>query len=722
MARQRRLFVSRENKLDDDEILAIIASELARANYSSTDQGYGQLEESMHYYLGLPNGTEVDGRSTVTSTDVADTIEWILPQIMESFTQVNEIVKFDPKNSNDSRQAELESQFVYDILMKENEGFVLIHQMVKDALMQRNGILKVYYEKIPHIETARYTGVTDEGLAVLAQQDDIEIVEVSGNQGQFDVKIARHSLQGKIVIACVPLEEFRINAQHNSINANTARFTAHVVTKTISDLAEEGYAEEILDKLPAYHNYRRDYRFAMMHENSTGALAQSADESQKYVQVHECFMAIDIDGDGIAELMKITCAGSTDVPEVILSKEALDDKPWISTTGILMSHKFQGLSITDRVRQIQAHKTAIWRNILDNMYLQNNQRNVVLEGQVNIDDLLISRPGGLIRAKRLDAIAPLQTPQISNVAFDMMRYLDEVRAGRTGVQADGNASPIAVGDRVGSQGVDRLLNAKEALVGLIIRVIAETAIKPLMCKIRKLAVQHLDAVQDYEFRGEWVKIAPAYWINHRNCTVRVGTGTGDSAEKLATLNSILSFQANAIQNPQQVLVDQKNIFNTLDDICKAAGLNGANRYFIDPDTDAGKQKSAQIQQSTNQASQKQEQAQLAQLQMESKLAESALITANAQTKATEYKAQADFAKHQLNVVKFNADNEIAQLKQQLEQMKSGIDAQHKLEQLTQKHQEFLIDKAIELTQIEAQAAADENENYKQNLDSINEPI
>lgn len=713
----------KQEPLTDDEILSIVASELARANYSTTDQGYGQLEESMHYYMGLPNGTEVDGRSSVTSTDVADAIEWIMPQIMESFTQVNEIVKFDAVGPNDARQAELESQFCYDVLMKDNDGFILIYELVKDALMQRNGVLKVYYEKVPETVFTSYTGITPEALNVLLGRDDVELTNINeyidSTFGQlFDLTVAYTKECGKIVINSVPLEEFRVNAQHNSVCLDKARFTAHVVTVPISDLAQEGYSEEILESLPGYHNYRRDYRWAMMHENSTGALVQSADESQKYVQKHECFMMLDHDDDGIATLMKITCAGSTDTPDVILSKEPLDAMPWVSTTPIIMPHKFQGLSITDRLKQIQDHKTAIWRNILDNMYLQNNQRNVIIEGQVNLDDLLVSRPGGIIRAKRQDAIMPLQTPQISNVAFDMMRYLDEVRAGRSGVQADGNASPVAIGDRVGSEGVDRLLNAKEALVGLIIRTIAETGIKPLMHKIRELALKHFDAAQDYEFRGEWVKVAPQQWVTKRRSTVKVGTGTGDNAKKLVALQGILIVQTQAIQNPQQALVDQSNIYNTLDDMTKLAGLNGANRYFIDPSSQSGQQKQQQVAQQLAQEQQKQQEMAVHQLQAEAKIAESALMTAQAQLKAADYRAQSDMLKHELDAAKAQSNAKIAELQQQLEQYKTGIASTEADEKMQFNYDKLVVDTALKLIGIEANSKTEQNDNFNSNVGDI----
>jgi hypothetical protein len=66
----------------------------------------------------------------------------------------------------------------------------------------------------------------------------------------------------------------------------------------------------------------------------------------------------------------------------------------------------------DLVEDLQRIKTAITRQYLDNLYLANTPRTAVVEGQVNLDDLLNPRPGGLVRTKALDAMQTIQTPDI----------------------------------------------------------------------------------------------------------------------------------------------------------------------------------------------------------------------------------------------------------------------------------------------------------------------
>jgi hypothetical protein len=728
--------MAKQKKLTDDDILAIIANELSMANV--TVQTPQDLIDPLNYYLGNPQGNEQEGRSALISTDVADAIEWIIPQVMKSFTQNNEVVIFDPIGPDDEKQAELESEFVYDILMKQNDGFILIHQFVKDALMQRNGILKVYYENNEEVTTESYSGLSEEQLQMLVADPTVEILKLSENISytsvpenpnvqystyiaqeikSYDVKIKITNNNPKICIDAVPLEQFRVNNQHNSINLDKARFTSHIVTKSVSDLIEEGYDQEIVQNLGEANLLRSSYRFGAQHENTLLPAAFVDDLSSKLVDVCECFLKLDMDGDGIATPMKIT-VGDSLPPTVVLSKEEVDCSPWVACTSIIMSHKFKGLSIYDRLKQIQDNKTALLRNIMDNLYLQNNQRNVIVEGQVNIDDMLVSRPGGIIRTKRIDAITPLQTPQIGDTGFTMMKYLDEVKAGRVGVSSEGTATPQNIGDRVGSEGVERMMTAKEELVGLIIRVICETGIKPLCTKIRDLSVKHLDTVQDFKFRGEWVQVNPSSWKPRLKSTVRVGTGTGDHQKQMAAMAQVMAVQKELAQTPLAYICSPEKVYSALDDLCKFSGLNGAARYFVDPSSPEGQQAAQQAQQTAQQASQKQEQATVETLRQQAELAKSATTTAESLMANVQLKGQVELGKHQREMDKATSQAQIAALQMQLEKQTLLLDAiktKHKDELDKEK---MLLDNAIKLTQIEATAKADQDANFIANQQLI----
>jgi hypothetical protein len=713
-------------KMNDSEILAIIQNEMANADITTTSSP--SLQEPLRYYLGLPLGNEQEGRSSLVSTDVADAIEWIMPQIMKSFTQNNEVVVFDAVNEADELQAQIESEYVYDVLMKQNDGFTLVHQFVKDALMQRNGMLKVYYEDDEKITTYNYSGLTEDQLAVALLDEDSEILELTEDESQsenpleqepttYSAKIKVTEKCGKICIDPVAPEEFRVNTQHNNISLANARFTCHIVNKTLSDLREEGYKDEDIEDLVSSDLLRSAYRFNYQNEPTQVPSVLSSDDANRLVEVTECYLKLDVNGDGIAELMKVTVAG-VETPTVILSMEEIDSLPWISTTAILMSHKFQGLSIYDRLKSIQDNKTAIIRNIMDNMYLQNNQRNVVLEGQVNLDDLLVSRPGGLIRVKRTDAIMPLQTPAIGDAAFSMMQYLDEVKAGRTGVSADGTASPENIGNAVGSQGVERMMNAKEELVGLIIRVICETGIKPLCNKIRDLVTMHVDTIEDFKFRGQWVKVNPSEWEERTRSSVRVGTGTGDTRAKLAAIQQVQLLQEKIMSMPNQTLTNPNKIYATIDDFCKFSGLDSANKYFVDPASPEGQQAAQQSQQTQQQQQQESQQAQLEQMRMQAELAKSATTTAEAQMQNVAIKGQVELGKHQREMEKQSFQIQLEQLKAELDKAKAVQIAEKDLEDIKFKYDQLYAQTALKLTELESSSNTSQDVNYEQNRNNM----
>ena len=659
-------------KYDDDQVLAIIAAELNLSTGSPGDSIEANRQEAYKAYLG-DKGETKEGRSSIVSTDIADAIEWILPEVMKSFTQNNEVVTFDPVGANDIKQAELESRFVYDVLMKDNNGFLTLYTFFKDALMQKNGFVKMFYEKDNRVSFESFTGINDIELHLLLAETDVTLVEQTTYEMDginiHDVKIKRTKISGSIKVLPVAPENFRVYSRHNSVDLKTVRFCGDYTLKTKSELIEDGYDEDLIDSCESAsgtENSERYYRWGMQGEG----VGFYDDPESKLYELFECYIRLDMNNDGIAELLKITTIGY-DKPSVVLDIEEVDQNPYISATAIIMSHKMFGLSVYDRLKEIQAAKTALWRNILDNIYLQNNQRTVVVENMVNLDDLLVSRPGGIIRAKMANAVSPMPTTALSSDVYNMMDYFDTVRAGRTGVSPDGSVSDSAMGDAVGSEGLEKLLSQKEELVGLMIRVFAETGVKPICIRIRDLLIMHRDTVEEYEFRGDWEKVQPSRWGARSRTTIRVGTGSGNRKEQASALANILAFQEKIMANPGQALVKENNVFAALNDFVKASGMPGAAPYFLDPVSPEGQEHKQQV----DASSQKQQEADLKERQMladtQEKIANAEQGKAQAAMMAVQVKAENERLKNELANKQSEYDLHIQQLEQQLEEAKLG---------------------------------------------------
>ena len=704
--------------LTDDDIINIVSSELEQAR-TAVAEIRGDAETALDYYLGNARGDEEEGRSQIVSTDVADAIEWILPQVISSLVARGSIISFDAKGPDDEQQAKIETSVVHEIFTKDNEGFLNLHEYVKDALMQKNGIFKIYYDDTPTTCRENYSGLTELDMHVLMSDPRMEVVAaesimIEGDEGVplWDVEVEVMEDAGRIRIETVPPEDFYVESGHDSLDLSDVRFCAHTTLKTRSELVEEGYDKEIIYNT-SDNTDLDDSSFRYESQKESTPLNFTEDESQVQLEVSECYIQIDIDKSGVSKLHKITLLGSED-PTDILDIEPIEQIPFVSSTAIIMSHKFNGLSIYDRLKQLQDQKTSLTRNIMDNLYLQNNREKEVVEGKVNIDDLLVSRPGGIKRVKMPNMIRELDVQPIGPEGYQMLDYLDQTRTGRVGVSPETAGQVDALGTAVGSEGVARLQTAKEALVGLMTRVIAETGLKQAYKLIRDLLIRHQDVVMDHKYRGDWIQVNPKEWGHRSRITVSVGTGTGDDQRKIGAIQQVIAYQAQLIADPRNTMVYQEQIYAALDEFCSLSGLSGADKYYLDPQSEEGKRRQLNLQQSQQQAQAQEAQTQQAMIQAQQTLAKAEQMKGQADLQAQQVKLESDRGKLQIEAVKQQTTAEKEALKLQLEQMKTELKWVQEGQKRDYDYAKLEQDAALRLTEMELQADRDASAQYQEN--------
>ena len=584
----------------------------------------GELSESrrksLEYYLGDRLGTEIDGRSQVVSTDVADTIESMLPGLLKVFTASDKVVSCEPVTGEDVGIAEQATAYLNHVFYKDNPGFKLLYNFFKDALIEKNGFLKVYWDDSEKAEHETYKNLTlAEKEALLDTKDDIELVEeeeiedtvaaeqieLAKDQAElqgldisqvnfpdpvlYNCKIKRISKTGKVKIESIPPEEFLINRTAKTID--DADFVSHKVLMTRSDIVQMGFSQEEVDELPRTENDIFNTEQDIRNQNVSNFQTNVAtDSSTEKVLVYESYIKYDYDEDGIAELRKVISAGDDGFK--VLSNEPCDGVPFVSVTPIPMPHRFYGRSISELVEDIQLMKSTVMRQLLDNMYLTNNNRVAIMDGMVNMDDLLTTRPGGVVRTKQPpnQVMQPLQAQPISQQAFPLLSYLDSVREVRSGVskQAQG-LDPNTLNAKTAT-GVNALMTQTQMRSELVARVFAETGVKDLFNKIFELMVKYQDKEQIIKLNNRYIPIKPTEWKDKFNITVTVGLGSGSTEQQQVMLNGILERQLQAFQlqgGKEMPMVNLKNIYNTLSKIVENSGLKNVDAYFVNPDV--GKQ-------------------------------------------------------------------------------------------------------------------------------------
>lgn len=583
--------------MTDDELASKLSNEIESASGNFNTELSEQREDAMKYYLGEKFGNEIEGRSEIVTTDVRDTIEYIMPSLMRIFTTHNNVAEFEPQGPEDVEMAQQATDYVNYVFNKQNNGFKVLYDAFKDALISKTGVIKHFWEEKTEVSKENYTNLTEIEYQSILANDDMEVIEhteviiqkqqvddfgnlISPAIVEHDVKVKKTKTDGQVRVLSVPPEEFLVSRRATSVE--DASFVCHRVKKSVSDLILEGYPKSLVDELPSYtqnnaeFNEERIARFSYDDDSSPG---DEGEGPSRKVWLEECYMHIDYDNDGIAELRKITKGG-----HIILDNEEIDSIPFSTICPLPIPHKFHGMSIADTVQDIQLIKSTIMRNLLDNMYLTNNARYAVLAGQVELDDLLSSKPGGIVRMRAPGAVTALPTPQIQPYAFQMVQYLDGIREERSGVsKMSQGLNPDVLTSHVTSGAISAATESAMQRIELIARIFAETGIKDLFRNIYSLVQRYEDRQKMAYLNGKFVPIDVSRWKEKLNCTVNVGVGSGSQQSKTQTMGSIMQIIQGLVQNGGMgSIVTPENIYNAVSEFIAQSGYKNADQFISNP--------------------------------------------------------------------------------------------------------------------------------------------
>lgn len=557
--------------------------------YEASAQTYGNLSEdrtkALDYYLGHPLGNEIDGRSQVISRDVWDTVEWIKPQLADIFCGGDEIIQFSPRGPEDMQAAEQETDFVNYIITQKNDWFTTFYGWSHDALLQKNGYVKAYWDDSEDRTKERYEGLTDDELAVLLQDTEVQVTEAETTEtetGRYtSVTLERVKKYGCAKFFGVAPEHVFVD--HNSVNLSLqdprVAFVEHREYKTLTQLRDDGYKvpDDIQDGGDSTDDWEQDLRddYSPLRNRDDG----ETDPSMRRLKVRECWIRFDRNDDGRAELLHVVLVGTT-----ILLEEEADLVPVVCLCPAPLPHQHYGLSLADAVMDLQLIKTALLRGSLDNMYLANNGRHVVDEEAINMDDMLASRPGGIVRKKAGvpmgDAIMPLTHSTTGEIAIPMMEYMDRVGQKRTGVNEQSQGLDPNTLNKTAT-GAQMLMTAAQQRIRFIARIFAETGVKNLFQIVHALTLKHSRKDEIIRVRNRWIQVDPRQWVKRADMQISVALGAGDKQQQIVILDKILQMQTLAVQAG---LTSPPKIYNALKRMTQAAGFKDPDEFWDDPTT------------------------------------------------------------------------------------------------------------------------------------------
>jgi len=586
-------------KMDDYQLNSIVTAEI-RDSLNHFDSEYSaERIRALDFYMGEPLGNEIEGRSQVISTDVADTIEQIMPNLMRVFTANDQYVRFAARTAEDVERAEQITDYCNYIINHDNEGYKVLYNWFKDALLFRLGVVKYYYEEKEDVTEEEYENLSEIELAALMSNPDYELVgtisetvnaymvdEETGEEvpleSSFSVTVKVKRKSGRIRIINIPPEEFLVNRR--AVDLDEAHFVAHRTSMTVSDLVAMGYDRETVERHAGTGSdvdldEERSVRYQDLEAN-TGI--DAADPTLAEVVYYECYMKVDVDDDGIAELRRIVAIGEGGTE--IISNEPFDHIPFAVVSPILMPHRLIGRSIYDMTQDLQVIKSTLMRQYLDSVYTSTLPRIAAVEGMVNFDDLLDGTAGGVIRVRQSGMIQPIQGNPVGNEIQPLLGYLDSVKEQRTGMSKASQGLDANALQSTTASAISATVRGAQVKLESYARTMAECGVKQLFKGILHLITKYDNKPRIVRLRNSYVPIDPAEWHSEFDVIVQVGLGTADDEQKIAFLQAIAAKQEQILQTlgADNPVVSLPQYVSTLRSIAEIGGFKDADQFFNNP--------------------------------------------------------------------------------------------------------------------------------------------
>jgi hypothetical protein len=568
--------------MDLDELQGIINMELTDAvSYIDTDLSPIRAKGT-EYYRGDLFGTEEEGRSQVVAMEVRDTVSAMMPSLMRIFFSSENTVEFVPTGPEDVANAQQATDYCNFIFNSDNNGFLTTYATFKDSLVRKCGIMKCWWEEDETVRIEEYSGLDDQTLQILMQeQTDVMVMNTYPDQmmGQLhDVQIKRKIKGGRVRIMSVPPEELLLDRRARSFDDSA--IIAHRQMATVAQLIELGYDEdEVRENITSTDLDTNEEYLARQPVSAFGVSAESANPMMERVLYVEAYLRIDYDMDGIPELRKICCIGSgykikRNLPASYIPFIDFPCDPEPHTSPL------EAMSIFDITHDLQEIKSEILRNTLDSLAQSIHPRTAIVEGQVNIEDVLNNETGAIIRMRAPGMVQPFSTPFVGQAAFPMLDYMDQLREDRTGMSKAAmglNADALQSSTKAA---VAATISASQGRIELISRIMAE-GMRKLFKSILFLVTTHQDKARMVRLRNEFVQIDPRAWDAAMDCSINIGMGNGDTNERVAALMQISAKQQEVLTQLGVVnpLVTPSQYSSTLRKIVELNGFKDPSQFF-----------------------------------------------------------------------------------------------------------------------------------------------
>ena len=561
--------------ITNESLSEVVNRELNAADSWANGDLADQQAEALDYYYGQPFGDEEEVFSSVVTRDTLKTVEGIMPSLMKVFASGDTFVEFEPTGAEDVAEAQQATDYLNYVFDKRCDGFSVLYTWFKDALLMKNGLVEVSWSQDELCDIQNFTAIEQIEVDALEAEEEVELVHKEINEEDpnlYDVTIRRTNNRGRPVVDCIPSSEFRIKARSKSIKDSD--FVARVQDVSIGSLVDYGFNREDISEghgSRLIKNQVENSRFGDVEEPHDFSNDTVVEYVKAWVRTFD-------EEDEKMKLFQVHMVGN-----VVLEKEEVGEIPIINLSPIMMPHKFTGVSIADLVMDIQEIRSKMWRHTLDNLALSNAGRYAAVENQVNLQDLIDNRIGGIVREKVQGAVRQLPVPQLGNATFPFLNELEKEREDRAGVsRMTQGLDAAALTSNTAATAVNQVMTAAQEKIQLIARIFAETGVKELFLQLYRLSRTNNSEVDIVKLRGRFVPVTPYDWKDRFDMTVTVGLGNQNKDQQLMHLNNISTMLRGIGETRFGYLINAEHVHTLATEFIQNAGYKNAAQFIGDP--------------------------------------------------------------------------------------------------------------------------------------------
>lgn len=548
-----------------------------------------ERSKGWRYWQGKSDLKEQENRSKVVMTEASDVVEQSVPLLVDLYLGIDEPLMFLP-NSEDQEFAFAATKVVETVFWLHNPGYMLLEEYLRDGLIAKTGIFKVYKDEKLEITEEAYSGLTHDQWMILAEPDEVKILEFSEDppdpfgdgMPSFSCRIQRTEKQPLYKVETVKPETWLINEKATSNAPREYTICGEVIEATVSDAVAMGipYDRAVARIGPLSKGEVTDQEQQQRTQrNQDTATETTDDKSTQPLVIYELYVYADKDGDGLSELHKVVGIGK-DVAEIV-KDEIVEDNPYAVGCPYPIPHTAIGRSQVDRLIDLQDITTKTVRATLDNLDHVNNPRTEAVANQVNLEDLMDNKFRGVIRTKAPGMIREIEVPFIGHQSLTILEYMESRKESRVGVSKESSGLAAEALQSSSEVGVRAVLGLSQMQLRGIARRMAETGMVQLYRKILKLVVMHQDKPMQVSLGINFAEVNPAGWRTDLALKVLVGLGTGTREERLQALQMVAAYQEKILTTltPDNPLCSLKHLAFTMHKMVELSRIGPSAMYF-----------------------------------------------------------------------------------------------------------------------------------------------